>query len=47
MRKRLKFDKWFLHKPESVRENETHNISLGLWDTSGSHKFWPKDQTQC
>ena len=30
--KRLKFDhtiKWYIHKPESVLENETHGI---LWD---------------
>ena len=30
--KRLKFDhtaKWYMHKPESILENETHKI---LWD---------------
>ena len=32
MCKKLKFDhmnKWYMHNPESVLENETHNI---LWD---------------
>ena len=27
--KRLKFDLWYMHKSESLRENETHEI---LWD---------------
>ena len=29
LRKKLKFDpanKWYMHKPESVQENETHKI---------------------
>ena len=36
--KKLKFDhanKWYMHNPESILENETQ-ISLGFWDTNGS-----------
>ena len=27
--------KWFMHKPESVLENETHNILLYRWFNTG------------
>ena len=37
--KKLKFDhmnKWYMRNPESVLENETHNVILGFSDTNGS-----------
>ena len=47
LRKRLKFDhanKWYWHKPESVQENDTHEILLDFEiQTSYPISIWKPD----
>ena len=44
--KKMKFDhstKWYMHKPESVLENETHQI---LWDFETNKSPYPCQNTR-
>ena len=39
MCKKFKFDhanKWYMHNPAPVQENDTHKTPMGLWYTNGS-----------